>query len=714
MDYTGNPAIPSTLGPVAGIIQVDASTFVWGGAWAFNAGSGNWAYGGASYANFVAAYTASAAAGNSFLFTPTSTQWSAYTDPTMPDPAAWNIAVDIPEDLVVRYLNNTAAQGFFVSATIASPGISIYQNGQWGSGGTGVGDMRLLIAAPPTTAPWINASILTLIRTIALTSPTYNQSVTVTNAGTGTLNWTASAVPADTWCTVASASGTAGQSFQINLNVTGKAAGTYTTNVTVSASGANNTVVIPVTAIVVANPQPIMQLSPTSLTFTARPTDTTVPPSQFSQVNNTGLGTLSWSAAQQAPSVSWITSILPSTGANGSKFYVSVDHRGLAAGVYTKNVLVTDPNAANSPQTLTVTLNVQDQDADITKANSYDSAWEADKNGWAASMWHLRLNATGKTDGLVVLLGDSITYANPFGQWAHYGSGMTTADTTICTWMHAGNWGVDPPTDNTSNNGWYLAACDVTGRNGSYTARSGITAGQYLTGFAAPDLPGMDKMFTAGFTNPDGKQYRDAIMAVILLGTNDIGGGDTAGLTTNLGSIIDKLVADKIIPILTTLPPRVGSDTTVANFNTAIRNLAQSRAIPLIDFWAEITRRRPGQTWQNTLISGDGVHPTGSGLSYNSSSSPYVNNGEALSNVGYLLRDWLTVQKIAEVKANAIDIKPGDFNVDGSCDVIDLLIFVDTFGLVKGDANYDQRCDLNGDNSVDVIDLLTFVPYFGT
>ena len=453
----------------------------------------------------------------------------------------------------------------------------------------------------------------------------------------------------------------------------------------------------------------MLQLVPSSLTFQANPAGAN-PASQSVTVNNSGSGTLAWTAAEN-PDVSWLSITAPGTGGNGGAFTVNVNKTGLAAGVYTATIRVTDGGASNSPQSLPVTLNLQDQDADITKANSYDDAWETGANGWAAEMWHLKLNATGKTTGFCVFLGDSITYANAFSQWARYGSGKTAADTTICNWMSAANWGSG---SNSSSNGWYLAAWDVPSRNGSFTARSGITAGGYLTGYNPPDLPGMDKMFTPGFTNPDGKQYADAVIAVILLGTNDIGSNNATQLNTNLGAIIDKLEAVKIIPVLTTLPPRVGSDTTVASYNTTIRTLAQTRKVPLIDFWTEVTRRRPGQTWQNTLISGDGVHPTATGGAYNSSSDPYGSNGVALSNVGYLLRGWLTVQKIAEVKTKVLDKRMGDVNGDGHCDVVDLLLFANTWGLSKGNASYDQRCDLNGNNTVNVVDLLILADTFGT
>jgi hypothetical protein len=55
----------------------------------------------------------------------------------------------------------------------------------------------------------------------------------------------------------------------------------------------------------------------------------------------------------------------------------------------------------------------------------------------------------------------------------------------------------------------------------------------------------------------------------------------------------------------------------------------------------------------------------------------------------------------------------GDINGDGDVDVVDLLNFVDSFGLIVGDPGYDPTCDLNGDKGVDVVDLLMFVDDFG-
>src|SRR4029079_17991384 len=94
-----------------------------------------------------------------------------------------------------------------------------------------------------------------------------------------------------------------------------------------------------------------------------------------------------------------------------------------------------------------------------------------------------------------------------------------------------------------------------------------------------------------------------------MLGTNDIGNGrSSAQFNTDLGNIVTALEGQHIGVILSTIPPRVGSDVTA--YNDAIRAMALARSLPLIDFYAEILFRRTGTSWQGTLISSDGIHPT--------------------------------------------------------------------------------------------------------
>ncbi len=54
-----------------------------------------------------------------------------------------------------------------------------------------------------------------------------------------------------------------------------------------------------------------------------------------------------------------------------------------------------------------------------------------------------------------------------------------------------------------------------------------------------------------------------------------------------------------------------------------------------------------------------------------------------------------------------------DFNGDGQTDLADFLLFVEQFGLSRGDAGYDARYDLDGDGSIGFGDFLIFANAFG-
>src|SRR4051812_1377842 len=84
---------------------------------------------------------------------------------------------------------------------------------------------------------------------------------------------------------------------------------------------------------------------------------------------------------------------------------------------------------------------------------------------YAAAMGRVARSFRGRP-GVVLHIGDSITYANPYGQWARAGQGRTDEDKSILDWMHTG---LDDDTD-----GWYLARFDHPDGGRSYTACSGL------------------------------------------------------------------------------------------------------------------------------------------------------------------------------------------------------------------------------------------------
>jgi lysophospholipase L1-like esterase len=304
---------------------------------------------------------------------------------------------------------------------------------------------------------------------------------------------------------------------------------------------------------------------------------------------------------------------------------------------------------------------------DKARANSHDDGWE--------SLWvtHCRTVYTtaGKNAGMVLQVGDSITHSNPYSQWPRYGAGKTAEDSAVLAWCMAE--GALPSTQNdpTSLNGFYLAIADTSGNRGM-TASSGLDTAEFLSGNGngGTAMPATAVQATARGYVADGATYTanlhvdsvaaafsNAQFAVVMLGTNDAANAYTGAFDTRLASIVDALEARGIVVVLSTIPPRVG--TSVTAYNDAIRAFASTRGLPLIDYYQEIVLRRTGTSWQGTLISGDGVHPT-AGLS---SSDPYSPGGDASThttgdnclNDGYLLRSWLTVQKLKEVRSYVAD-----------------------------------------------------------
>jgi lysophospholipase L1-like esterase len=250
---------------------------------------------------------------------------------------------------------------------------------------------------------------------------------------------------------------------------------------------------------------------------------------------------------------------------------------------------------------------------------------------YADTMKKVAAKFSGK-EGVVIHLGDSITYANQYGGWARGGKGKTPQEEAVLKWMHCN--------DNNDQDGWFLARVDRPG-NRSDTAVSGIRSSEYLEG-GKSGIPPLAEVI---------KKYNPQI-AVILLGTNDVNGGRTpAQYRADMTRIVDLALANGTIPVVTTLPPIRGKDEAVKAFNAVLADLAKEKKIPLIDYYGEVLKRRPTD-WLGTLISDDGVHPTGDHGGASASSEPTEEN---LRNSGYLLRGVLSVRKILEVKAKVLD-----------------------------------------------------------
>ena len=251
-----------------------------------------------------------------------------------------------------------------------------------------------------------------------------------------------------------------------------------------------------------------------------------------------------------------------------------------------------------------------------------------DPGNYADAMRKIASRFTGR-EGVVLHLGDSITYANPYSAWARTGKGKTPADEAVCSWMHTGR------RDDTD--GWHLCSVDRPGGR-SDTAAIGVKSHEFLAGGKAGLPPLADLL----------RKYNPQI-AVVMLGTNDASASrPLPEYRADMSRIVDLILANGTITILSTIPPHVSREPLARSYNAALREIARERRIPLMDYEEEILKRRP-KDWNGTLLNRDDVHPTAA-----ADAEPTEEN---LRNSGYLLRGWLSVRKIAEVKARVLDVR---------------------------------------------------------
>src|SRR5581483_9343957 len=116
-----------------------------------------------------------------------------------------------------------------LAAGTYSGAITVASSGATGSPKTI--NVTLTVAAPPPPSLTVSTASLSFSGTTGGSNPS-TQNVGVSNAGSGTLNWAASA--SQGWLSVTPGTGTNSGTLTIGANMSGMAAGTYTGTVTVS------------------------------------------------------------------------------------------------------------------------------------------------------------------------------------------------------------------------------------------------------------------------------------------------------------------------------------------------------------------------------------------------------------------------------------------------------------------------------------------------
>ncbi|MHB8900768.1 MAG: SGNH/GDSL hydrolase family protein, partial [Thermoguttaceae bacterium] len=144
--------------------------------------------------------------------------------------------------------------------------------------------------------------------------------------------------------------------------------------------------------------------------------------------------------------------------------------------------------------------------------------------------------------------------------------------------------------------------------------------------------------------------------AILMFGTNDLNKVGVEDYERTLHDVVRRCLDRGTVIILSTIPPCHGHVEKSAEFAGAACRVAAAFRVPLVDFHAEILRRRPDD-WDGaldrfaafqgydvpTLIARDGVHPSNPAR-YRADYSP-----EALNANGFSLRNYLVLVKYAEV-----------------------------------------------------------------
>jgi lysophospholipase L1-like esterase len=144
--------------------------------------------------------------------------------------------------------------------------------------------------------------------------------------------------------------------------------------------------------------------------------------------------------------------------------------------------------------------------------------------------------------------------------------------------------------------------------------------------------------------------------ALIMFGTNDIGQVPLKEYEEKLRDVVRRCLKNGTVVILSTIPPRHGHLKQSEQYAEAVRKVAAAEKVSLVDYFAEILKRRPDD-WDGalpkfkgekdvyqvpTLIAGDGVHP--------SNPSKFRDySEESLRSNGYHLRNYLSLRAYAEV-----------------------------------------------------------------
>jgi len=190
------------------------------------------------------------------------------------------------------------------------------------------------------------------------------QTLSISNVGSGTLSWSATAETSSggQWLRISSGLGTAPSTLTVSADITGLAQGVYQGQVTLRNLTASETKIISV-VLTVSKTQPILLPTQTGFLFVGIEGSLVIGPQSFA-IQNAGQGRMDWQIQVNLPgSGDWLR-VSPTSGTSDAAVSVAptvtllVDPSKLRAGVSVGLLTITASGALNAPQTGIVLVNM--------------------------------------------------------------------------------------------------------------------------------------------------------------------------------------------------------------------------------------------------------------------------------------------------------------------------------------------------------------------
>jgi len=190
------------------------------------------------------------------------------------------------------------------------------------------------------------------------------QTLTISNAGSGTLSWSATAETSSggQWLKISSVLGTAPSALAVSCDITGLSQGVYQGQVTLRNLTASETKIISV-VLTVTKTQPILLPTQTGFLFVGIEGSLVIGPQSFA-IQNAGQGRMDWQVQVNLPAGGDWLRVSPTSGTSDAAVSVAptvtllVDPSKLRAGVSVGLLTITASGALNAPQTGIVLVNM--------------------------------------------------------------------------------------------------------------------------------------------------------------------------------------------------------------------------------------------------------------------------------------------------------------------------------------------------------------------